>query len=331
MHIHIYIYRNKHTRTCIVLHTEMLKIQIPHQVRCTVAGHGLKMSGLVRLSAWPISGSACEIPWSSTPLLLMWNSQCRCKENPSKDLDGRSFTEALRGMVSYDPYLLCRKLISVIRRTPCFGTSSDPLQDFGKNKVHCQIPSRGLAICTGHWWMPHSQGSRFSRWIKTACHAGGEWTAIDIHLPSFTSYLEVKYRVSFEYPYQFWMLFVLFSICNLPVWSWLCSEWGNCNPCRQRLWHTVPCGHRSVLCSVPVFGRHQGVSLVTQRNCIPIQHWVGIGKYILYSLTEERCSCWFQHIMHYLSVFLRLVYARDSGLILQTYPSGLHFVCVCQT
>ena len=170
-----------------------------------------------------------------------------------KDLDGRSFTEALRGMVSYDPYLLCRKLISVIRRTPCFGTSSDPLQDFGKNKVHCQIPSRGLAICTGHWWMPHSQGSRFSRWIKTACHAGGEWTAIDIHLPSFTSYLEVKYRVSFEYPYQFWMLFVLFSICNLRVWSWLCSEWGNCNPCRQRLWHTVPCGHRSVLCSVPVF------------------------------------------------------------------------------
>ena len=116
----------------------MLKIQIPHQVHC-IAGHGVKAYDS-KPDCWPISGSACEIPWSLTPLLLMWSSQCRSWENRKPGCLA-SFTEALRGMVSYSPYLLCRASkwffvfqgeSHVIRGTPwypCFRTISDTLQD----------------------------------------------------------------------------------------------------------------------------------------------------------------------------------------------------------
>ena len=117
----------------------MLKIQIPHQVHC-IAGHGVKAYDS-KPACRPISGSACEIPWSLTPLLLMWSSQCRSWENRKPGCLA-SFTEALRGMVSYSPYLLCRasKWFFVFQGRkpcdfwgtpwyPCFRTISDTLQD----------------------------------------------------------------------------------------------------------------------------------------------------------------------------------------------------------
>ena len=155
----------------------------------------------------------------------------------------------------------------VIRGTPwypCFRTISDTLQDE-------RLRWTGKFLRAESLFAPATDGCRVLRAVD-----GSKPNAILGEMNSHLYPLKyrcwgVECRVGFKYPYQFWILFILFSICNLPVWCCLCSEWGNCNSCRQRLWHTVPCGHRSVLCSVPVFCQtSRSFAIVTQRNWIPI-------------------------------------------------------------